>query len=90
MTNRSPVDSPSTVAIRGGLRLADWSARDLWVAAVGIGGGFEARDVQRIAVGEQLATPMEHDILAAALNDHFIEGRRHPNVPTWAELHARG
>jgi hypothetical protein len=90
VTDRSSAGNPSAVAIRGGLRLADWSARDLWVAAVGIGGGFEARDVERIAAGEQLATPMEHDVLAAAFNDHFIEGGRHLPVLTWTELHARG
>lgn len=86
MTDRSPADSPSAVAIRGGLRLANWSARDLWVAAVGIGGSFEPRDVRRIAAGEQLATPMEHDILTAAFNEHFLDRGVHRPVRMWAEL----
>jgi hypothetical protein len=76
----------SAAVIRRGLDLAHWSAADLWLAAVGIGGGFTREEITDIAAGTAAATSVEHDILAAALNDHFTaQGQNHP-VLYWREL----
>jgi hypothetical protein len=76
----------STIALQRGIRDAQWSVRDLWVAMVSIGGNLRYRAVERIADGDQAATPREHDVLASALNDYFVErGEDHP-VPLWHEL----
>jgi hypothetical protein len=76
----------SADAIRLGMQDARWNANDLWIAAVSIGGALTYRDVERIAMGERPASQAEHDILAAALNDHFVgAGLNHP-VLYWREL----
>jgi len=76
----------SAAALRRGLHLTGWNTSDLWVAAVAIGGAFSHRDVGQITSGERRATPAEHDILAAAFNDYFVDhGEDHP-ISYWSEL----
>jgi hypothetical protein len=76
----------STATIRNGLRLARWTISDLWIAAVAIGGAFSHHDIDQIASGQRQATPTEHDILAAAMNEHFLDhGYDHP-VAYWHDL----
>jgi hypothetical protein len=76
----------SAAAIRLGLRLTYWTTGELWMASAGIGGSFSHHDIDEIAAGRQLATPVEHDILATALNEELAdEGQDHP-VRYWADL----
>jgi hypothetical protein len=76
----------SAAAIRHGLQLAHWNISDLWVAAVGIGGALSHHDVDQIASGERLATPGEHDILALALNEHFVDRDQDQTISYWHDL----
>jgi hypothetical protein len=76
----------STASLRSGLRRSGLSVRELWVAAMGIGGAILPHDIEDITEGDRAATPQEHDVLAAALNDHFTDlGEDHP-VARWADL----
>ncbi len=76
----------SAAAVSEGLRLAHWTIADLWVASTGIGGSFTQAEVEAIVSGAHDATRGEHDILAAALNDHFVAmGGDHP-VQYWDDL----
>jgi hypothetical protein len=76
----------STAALQRGFRCTGWTISELWIAAVGIGGGFQRHEVEAIAAGERRASPAEHDILAAALNDYFVDrGQNHP-VGQWSDL----
>ncbi len=71
------------------MRLAGWSPAELWWAALGIGGAFTVLNVELIILGTVAATANEHDILAAALNDHFTaHGQDHP-VRYWDDLPSR-
>jgi hypothetical protein len=80
------MSAESAAVIRGGLERADWSVTDLWIASVGVGGGFTRDEITNIADGSVAATAHEHDVLAAALNDHFTaEGEDHP-VRYWRDL----
>ena len=63
--------------IRHGLRSTDWVATDLWIAAVGLGGSFLLKDVHSIISGEHEPTRPEHNVLAHALNERFMELGRH-------------
>jgi hypothetical protein len=82
------VSVASAAAINAGRIDAGWTVTQLWVAATGIGGGLSRGDVERIGDDHQDATPIEHDILAAALNDHFSDlGQDHP-VTYWRDLPA--
>ena len=78
--------SNSTIVIRNGLERAQWTTSDLWIAALAVGGDLRHRDVEQIARGDRQATPLEHDILATALNDHFTDlGEDHP-IRYWQQL----
>jgi hypothetical protein len=78
--------SASSDALQNGLDRADWRSIDLWQAALGTGGDFSRHDVEAFLDGNRVATGAEHDILAAALNDHFVD--RHDDHPVhyWREL----
>jgi hypothetical protein len=70
----------STDVIRHGLERAKWTVTELWVATLGISGAFSRHDVDQITGGQH---PIEHNILAVALKDHFTGlGQDHP-IPLW-------
>lgn len=80
------MNAESSAALQRGFRLTGWTIDELWLAAVGIGGAFLPRDIERITAGRRGATAVEHDILAAALNDYFVgRGENHP-VAFWHDL----
>lgn len=82
------MSADSTASLRNGLRRSGLTVRQLWVAAVGIGGSLLPHDIEDITEGDRAATPQEHDVLAAALNDHFADlGEDHP-VARWTDLAA--
>jgi hypothetical protein len=81
-----PSGGESTLALQRGLRDTGWTISQLWIAVVGIGGGFHHRDIEDIAAGQRQATPAEHDFLASALNEYFVDhGGNHP-VALWCDL----
>jgi hypothetical protein len=80
------VSIASAAAINAGRLEAGWTITQLWFAAIGIGGEFSRGDVERIGEDRQDATQLQHDILASALNDHFVGlGQNHP-VSYWRDL----
>ena len=62
-----------SLSLRDGMRHAHWRNEDLWVASVALGGNLAQRDVERITSGDVTPSAHEYDVLAAALNDHFID-----------------
>jgi hypothetical protein len=80
------MSAESAAALQEGLALAHWTITDLWVASVGMGGSFARTDVEHITDGTRDATQAEHNILAAAVNDHLTDqGLDHP-VDYWHDL----
>ena len=78
----------STSELQRGFRRTGWTVDDLWVAAVGVGGSLDHVDIAGITSGRRAATPLEHDVLATALNDFFVDrGQDHP-VTIWSDLPA--
>lgn len=78
--------SASTRALQDGLERAHWGTIDLWRAALGIGGSFNPDDIDGILAERHRTTAEEHDVLASALNDHFVGlGQDHP-VSYWRDL----
>ena len=76
----------SSAVIRSGLQRLSWTVSDLWIATVSVGGSFSRQDVEDLTTGGRAATPIEHDILVAALNDRFVDlGTNHP-LATWSDL----
>ena len=80
------MSAESAATLREGLALAHWTITDLWVASVGIGGSFARRDVEHITTGTRDATQAEHDVLAAAVNDHLSEQGLDQPVDYWHDL----
>jgi hypothetical protein len=75
------MSAESVAALQEGLTLAHWTITDLWVASVGMGGSFARTDVALITAAQP-----NHDILAAAVNDHLCDqGLDHP-VGYWHDL----
>lgn len=76
----------SVRALLEGLERAHWGTVELWRAALGTGGSFSRGDIDEILAGRLVPTSHEHDVLASALNDHFVgRGEDHP-VSYWREL----
>jgi hypothetical protein len=76
----------SVQALRDGMRKARWDAEDLWVASVAMGGKLGQREIELITTGTPDLSRGDHDVLAAALNEHFTErGDNHP-VRYWRDL----
>jgi hypothetical protein len=81
-----PSSTNSTAALQRGFRLSGWTINDLWLAAMGVGGELRWRDISDITAGTRPATPTEHDVVATALNDYFVDqGDTHP-VVLWDDL----
>jgi hypothetical protein len=76
----------SVAAIRLGLHLTDWNISDLWIAAAGIGGNLSHHDIDDIATGRHPATPIQHDILATALNEHILDQSDDHPIHYWRQL----
>lgn len=87
MTGPSTTDS--TAALQRGFELSGLSINDLWLAAMGIGGELTRRDISEITTGTRTATAFEHNVVASALNDFFVDqGHNHP-VALWSDLRTR-
>jgi len=72
--------------LRDGLRGVNWVTTDLWIAAAGIGGSMNLKDVQNITSGQREPSRREYDVLAVALNEQFSDlGQNHP-MTSWDEL----
>lgn len=84
MTSRA--DGAQTGAtLRHALQLTGWTLDELWIAATGIGGALSRGDVKAIAAGHRAASRSEHDVLAAALNDWFVDHQQDHPVAAWSE-----
>ena len=76
----------STAVLQRGLQRASWTLDELWVACVGIGGELLHAVISNFTSGDRQANSCEHDILATALNDSFVDhGQDHP-IPMWRDL----
>jgi hypothetical protein len=61
------------------LELAGWTATDLWIGVLSVGSGFSRADIDDLLSGTRPLSEQVYNLLAAALNDHFIDlGLDHP------------
>jgi hypothetical protein len=72
-------DFDAVAYIHDGLQLAEWTATDLWIGVLSIGGAFSRADIEDLLTRARPLTEGVYDLLAAALNDCFAErGLDHP------------
>lgn len=71
-------------------REAGLSRNELWLRYFALGGMSSAVEVEAFLVSALVPTPHDHDVLAHALNERFVEmGGNHP-VPYRRDSTARG
>lgn len=76
-------------ALRAGLALSDLDLTQLWTAYVGLGGSMTAEQLSEALASRRALSGHEHDMVAHALNEHFLaRGHDHP-VAYAEELDAR-
>jgi len=63
----------SVMALRTGLALSDISIRTLWGSYLGVGGTMSLDHLLDTLRGTQEVSDHEHDMVAQALNDHFVD-----------------
>ena len=81
-----PVDRESGSTLHTGFRNSGLTSAGLWLRAMSIGGWFRQAELTSLTSGDRRATRAEHDLVAAALNEHFFDlGQDHP-VPYWEAL----
>jgi hypothetical protein len=65
--------------IREGLDLSGMSFYELWLRQISVGGTASAEEVEAYVLGLLRLDPYQHDLIAQAINEHFIElGQDHP------------
>jgi hypothetical protein len=84
-----PSPPGSGAALRAGLALSGLTTRQLWIAYFGLGGSKMPGELELALDGRGAVTDHEHDLIAQALNDHFIGTGQNHLVAYASELHAR-
>lgn len=76
---RSERAARSSAVLRSGLAMSDLDFEQLWSAYVGLGGSMSAGDLRDALNGQREISDHQHDMVAQALNDHFVDkGQNHP------------
>jgi hypothetical protein len=62
-----------------GLQLSGMSPHELWLRYYAVGGDATELEVEACTLGLLTPDPYEHNLIAQALNEHFIDrGEDHP------------
>ncbi len=74
------------LSLEDGLARSGMSFTELWPRQLGVGGSAGRLEVEAYVLGLLTIDPFQHDLLAQAINEYFIEhGRDHP-VGYWSSL----
>lgn len=69
----------SGFSLEEGLDLANISMQQLWLDQIALGGTAGLMETEAYVLGLLYADAYQHNLLAQALNEHFLEaGRDHP------------
>jgi hypothetical protein len=73
------MDEPASETFDQFRQEADLTRSELWLRYFELGGMSSALQLEAILYGALLATPHDHDVIAHALNERFVElGGNHP------------
>jgi hypothetical protein len=76
----------SAAALREGLVRSEMSRPDLWVAYTAVGGTMTEDELADVLHRHRDITALEHDHVAAALNEHLLERGAGSPVPYSDEI----
>jgi hypothetical protein len=66
-------------SLQQGMRASDMTYEELWVRQVALGGDASPLEVEAYVLGLLRASSFMHDVIAQALNEHYMErGGDHP------------
>jgi hypothetical protein len=76
------------LSLQAGLQAAGMSYRELWLNQIAVGGSATEFEVEAYVTGALKPDPHQHNVLAQAINEHFIDaGLDHPvayvDEPSW-------
>jgi hypothetical protein len=63
--------------------MAGRSSLDLWIGYFGLGGSLRLDEVEAVLAGERPVGPLDHDLLAMALNEWFDDAGFGQPVELW-------
>jgi hypothetical protein len=67
------------LSLQEGFTRSGMTFTELWIRQLGVGGTAGRLEVEAYVLGLLESDPFQHDLLAQAINEHFIErGRDHP------------
>jgi hypothetical protein len=66
-----------------GLQLSGMTPTELWLRYYAVGGDAGELEVEACALGLLTPDPHEHNLIAQALNEHFIDGGEDHPVRYW-------
>jgi len=71
------------LSLQDGLEASGMSMNELWLRQVSVGGSAGSLETEAYLLGLLVPDPHQYDVLAQALNEHFVElGQDHP-VAYW-------
>ena len=69
----------SGISLAAGLQLSGMTFPELWLRYIGVSGTVRALELEAYVLGLLVADGYQHNLIAQALNEHFIElGQDHP------------
>lgn len=80
--------SGSGFSLQDGLARSGMSFTELWLRQLGVGGTAGRLEVEAYVLGLLAADPYQHDVLAQAINEYFIERHQDHPVAYWSGLPA--
>jgi hypothetical protein len=67
------------LSLEDGLDLSGMSMNEVWLRQVSVGGSAGSLETEAYLLGLLVPGPHQYDLLAQALNEHFVElGQDHP------------
>ena len=71
------------LSLEDGLDLSGMSVNELWLRQVSVGGTAGSLETEAYVLGLLTADPHQYDVLAQALNEHFLELGQEQPVGYW-------
>lgn len=70
---------PDGLSLEAGMSATEMDYQDLWLRYVGVSGAAGPLEVEAYVLGLLVPNPYEHDLIAQAVNEWFIDrGQNHP------------
>lgn len=80
------MSEPIGMSLEAGMSRSAMSFEELWLRQVAVGGHAGELEVEAYLLGLLNMDDYQHDLIAQALNEHFVElGQDHPVGYSWGE-----